>query len=120
MEKGSSRAGGVLVVEDDVLIAQWIGEELTALGFEEVFLAHDLATGLEYARTRPLLLAILDVNLGQELVYPVASALYSRGIPFFFSTALSGKDLPPQWSSHTVLSKPVDGRILAQAISRLQ
>jgi hypothetical protein len=40
-------------------------------------------------------LAVLDVNLGDEKVYPVADALAERDVPFVFLTGYGSEMLPP-------------------------
>jgi DNA-binding NtrC family response regulator len=51
-------------------------------------------------------LAVLDVNLGGEEVFPVAAALAERGVPFVFSTGYGNAGLPAAWRDRPTLQKP--------------
>jgi CheY-like chemotaxis protein len=56
--------------------------------------------------------AILDVNLGGQLVYPVADQLMDRGIPFVFVTGYGRESVDQRYASIQVLEKPVDQQAL--------
>jgi hypothetical protein len=47
--------------------------------------------------TRSIDAAMLDVNLGGNLVFPVAEALSERGIPFAFFAAMMGIQIVVVW-----------------------
>jgi hypothetical protein len=51
-------------------------------------------------------LAVLDVNLGGEDAFPIATVLAGRGIPFAFSTGYGNAGLPDEWRSRPTLQKP--------------
>ena len=68
-------------------------------------LAH-LDKALHAARHETLDLAILDVNLNGEEIYPVAEVLMERGIPFAFSTGYGVHGLLERWRKHPTLQKP--------------
>jgi len=102
-----------LVVEDEFLIAQEMVAELRAQGFEDVQTASSLAEGEACLRKRTFAFAILDVNLGSELVFPLAEKLSRKHVPFVFCTAMSKRDMPAKWSRFPALSKPFDGATLA-------
>jgi len=42
--------------------------------------------------------AVLDINLGNERVYPVADVLRGRGIPFVFTTGYDAAVVPDSYS----------------------
>ena len=56
--------------------------------------------------------AILDVNVGGELVYPVADLLSSRGIPFVFVTGYGRESIDRRFADRPVLEKPVERELL--------
>ena len=60
--------------------------------------------------------AILDVNLNDEKVFPVADALTAIGVPFVFTTGYSASDLPAAWRHVPRLEKPVDAASAALAL----
>jgi PAS domain S-box-containing protein len=100
---------GVLLVEDESAVALMMSEALIELGFCVIgpygTLAEAMAAVLVEAHVNA---AILDVNLGGELVYPVADFLVSRGIPFVFVTGYGSESIPPQYDHVPLLQKPLD------------
>src|SRR5262249_47228744 len=85
----------VLVVEDESLVALDIETMLEEMGCTVVASVPRLVRALDLASRLDLDLAVLDINLAGEVVYPLAFRLAARGIPFLFSTGYSTADLPP-------------------------
>ena len=110
---------GVLVVEDDVLIAMNLQAILWEVGFSDIHLAHDLATGSALLLSRAPGLGILDVNLGGQLVFPLAREMRARQIPIVFSTGGSASGLPLEWALHPILPKPLDTGALTATLGAL-
>jgi len=110
---------GVLVVEDDVLIAMNLQAILWEVGFSEIHLAHDLAAGSALLLSRAPGLGILDVNLGGQLVYPLARDMLARQIPIVFSTGGSAGGLPLEWAQYPILPKPLDTGSLTATLGAL-
>ena len=63
-------------------------------------------------------LAILDVNLGGERVWPVADALASRGVPYVLATGGHIEPPPPEHAGAPVLSKPFTLDAIEPALER--
>ena len=65
--------------------------------------------------------AVLDVNLRNEPVYPVADALAAQGLPFVFTTGYDTLAIPEAYAGVPRCEKPVDiaqlVRLLAKAHS---
>jgi DNA-binding NarL/FixJ family response regulator len=79
----------VLIVEDEFLIAYELRLLLESHGWSVIGPAPNVRTALALLQeTRPSV-ALLDVNLGTELVTPVALALKDMGIPFALASAYS-------------------------------
>ena len=78
----------ILVVEDDFFIREQLLEELRTLGFDDIRTAVDLRSGNEALDKGGIALAILDVNLGNDLVFPLADRIAHRRIPIIFCTAM--------------------------------
>jgi two-component sensor histidine kinase/DNA-binding response OmpR family regulator len=100
----------VMVVEDEVLIAMVLVDQLQEIG---------LATVGPYSRVADALkadgdvdAAILDVNLGGESVYPVAEMLDARGIPFAFMTGYGSASIDARFAAVPVLQKPIEAKVL--------
>ena len=91
----SLRGRRVLVVEDEYLIAEDLREQLLSCGAEVLGPVACVAEALALLKdgTAPDL-AILDIGLGREKVYPVADALRVRDIPFVFATGYDASAIP--------------------------
>ena len=63
--------------------------------------------------------AILDVNLRDVMVYPVADALVARGIPFIFATGCNLGSLPKRYARARCLGKPVETSAVIQEVEHL-
>lgn len=96
----------VLLVEDEGTVAMLIEEMLEDLGCTVVASVPRLALAREKAGTAQVDLAILDVNLAGERVFPVAEILRGRGVPFLFSTGYGASGLPEEFAQSPVLHKP--------------
>ena len=107
----------VLVVEDEYLLAEDLREGLEHQGAEVMGPAATVADALALLRTGPApYVAILDINLGGEMVYPVADALRARGIPFIFATGYEPWSIPKAYADVPRAEKPVE---LTQSASKL-
>lgn len=107
----------VLVVEDEGAIALLIEEMLEEFGCEVVASVARLAAACEIAGSVQVDLAILDVNLAGERVFPVADILRERQIPFLFSTGYGASGLPAEYAARPVLHKPFSESELQQKIA---
>lgn len=109
----------VLVVEDEAAISMLLEDMLLDFGCEVVGPAARLSTALDMVRTERFDLAILDVNLAGDPVYPVAEAVAARGVPFLFSTGYGSGGLEDPFRDRPVVQKPYTfaelKRMLAQA-----
>ena len=104
------RNGGavrVLVVEDEFLVAMDIESMLEQLGCVVGASVPRLLKALEVASTLDFDLAVLDINLAGEVVYPLAFRLAQRGTPFLFTTGYSTSSLPSELSDRPLVRKPV-------------
>ena len=108
----------LLVVEDDYLVAMDLADELTDHGAQVVGPAGSVEEALALvAADSAIDGAVLDINLRNEKVYPVAEALHARGIPFVFTTGYDAWLVPEAYAGFPRLPKPVDIRALVQSIS---
>lgn len=110
----------VLVAEDEYFIARDIARALHALGAEVVgpVPARDEVQAL-LATGERLDAAILDLNLNDEMVFPVMEALTARGIPVVFATGYDQTAVPVQYRDIPRWEKPFDPRVLVQALPDL-
>jgi CheY-like chemotaxis protein len=120
MSAGENLQGlGVLVVEDESMICLLLEDMLQDLGCKVVGTACSFKRALELAeREEGIDVAILDVNLGGQLVFPVADVLTRRGIPLLFATGTGAGGLPAHWQGHSSVQKPMTVAALAKGLGR--
>lgn len=106
----------VLVVEDEAIVAIYIEAQLTKVGFQVVGPAPSVAKALKLIAEVGCDVAVLDVNLRDETVEPVARALRSRHIPFIFLSAVSRDQLPHGFDEAVLIPKPASPTILVAAL----
>jgi CheY-like chemotaxis protein len=106
-----------LVVDDSLIVSLHLERALNTLGAANVAVAGTLQQALAIVDTRPVNLALLDINLNGEASYAVADRLAERAIPFVFVTGY-GRDarLPARFADVPLLAKPVAAHQLAEAI----
>ena len=98
----------VLIVEDNLLLAEVTKLLLDESGCEVVGPAGWLERGLELAGHEPLDGALLDINLHGEMSFPIAEVLSARGVPFVFVTGYEDRSIVPlAYRSAPRLDKPV-------------
>lgn len=112
----------LLIVEDETLISLLIETTVRDLGHEAAGCAYSVADALTVLDERPETIdaAMLDVNLGGRLVYPVADALEARCIPYAFLTGYGAHGVPARFSHARVMQKPFTEDDLADAMALLQ
>jgi DNA-binding NarL/FixJ family response regulator len=86
----------VLIVEDEALVAFQLEDMLADLGCAIIGPASRVGQALDLLRRRPVDAAVLDLNIGGELVYPVADALACRGLLTFSLPAMAPPALAPR------------------------
>jgi CheY-like chemotaxis protein len=107
----------VLVVEDNLLLAEVTKILLEDSGCEVVGPAGWLQRGLELAEQEPLDGAILDINLHGEMSFPIAEVLRRRGVPFIFVTGYEDRSIVPMaFRSAPRLDKPAPEEHLIEAM----
>lgn len=109
----------VLVVEDDYFLADAMSRMLQAGGAEVVGPVPSVAAALRLLRTRRPDAAVLDVNIGQETVFPVADALAADGVPFLFVTAADKVARPERHDMAPWLSKPAEASTTVRELVRI-
>jgi DNA-binding response OmpR family regulator len=109
----------VLVVEDRYMIASDIAEEVAGLGAEVLGPAPNLAAAGELIRLRRPDIALLDVNLDGEMVYPLAEDLAGRGVRIAFLTGYEAEVVDEAWRERPRLMKPVDTKMLREMLREM-
>lgn len=107
----------VFVVEDESLVAMQLEDMLLDLGCDLVGLAMRVGRALEMVAAAPRIdVAVLDVNIGGDKIYPVAEALRERGVPIVFATGYGRAGVEPDWQSYEILQKPYTANEVAEKL----
>jgi CheY-like chemotaxis protein len=111
----------LLLVEDEYLLALGLAEVASDLGAEVFGPVASVEDALALVDKLPELdAAILDINLGDATIFPVADALRARGVPFVFSTASDRAALPERFRDVPVCCKPFDFATFRATLGQLR
>ncbi len=102
----------VLLVEDEALVAMMIQESLSDFGFQVVGPVCSASEAVAAAKSDHFDAAVLDINLGDGLVYKVAEMLAGRGVPFVFVTGYDADSVDARFSNIPILQKPIEREML--------
>ena len=108
----------VLVVEDEALVGIMIQECMTELGFQIVGPVCTASDALAAAKDGDFDAAILDINLGDGMVYQVAEILARRHVPFVFVTGYDADSVDSRFREIPVLQKPVEREMLQKLFAQ--
>jgi CheY-like chemotaxis protein len=116
------RALRVLIVEDSFMTARALTRMLQDFGAEVIGPVPSVQKAMEVLDSGACDAALLDINLGNETVEPVAARLEQTGLPFLF---VSGYTSPktllenPKYKGKRLVAKPVEPTILRQAFTEV-
>ena len=96
----------ILIVEDEVLIGMVLDDILDMQGHQVIANCASLAEAQAAVEAGGFDVAILDVNIGADPVFPLADALVAGGTPIIFATGSSRDALPARFADMIVLEKP--------------
>lgn len=106
----------ILVVEDLLMLAEILADQLEDCGCRVVGPAAHLKRGIDLAQSEPLDGALLDVNLNGERCFPIAEVLQARSIPFAFLTGYGDAAIDPRFRDVPRLTKPYSSKELSQLL----
>lgn len=107
----------ILIVEDEAAVSFLVEDMLQDLGCTAVWHASSVKEALAILADHRPDAAVLDVNLRDELAYPVAERLDALGIPFIFATGYGRQGIPSDWLIKPVVQKPFDADALRDALN---
>ena len=103
------RGTSVLIVEDEYFLADDLARRFESAGAMVVGPAGSVSSSLaEVNRAGVVGVAVLDIRLGGELVFPVADELSGRAIPFVFVSGYDEVALPARYRHRRRLRKDAD------------
>lgn len=109
----------ILIVEDDIILSTDLAFLLTEAGCKAVLPVMSNTAALSAMAQYGVEAAILDVNVQDEWVFPVANALEEAEIPFLFLTAYSLASIPVEHRRRPFLQKPHHPEELINALSQI-
>ena len=114
------RGQRVLIVEDDALILMELEAVLQDAGVVVARSCRSIDEALDAAVQGGFDVAILDFGLRDQTAAPVARALASAGIPFFFYTGqVDGDPRLDEWRGRTMVPKPAPPAQITGELARL-
>jgi PAS domain S-box-containing protein len=105
--KQSESRRRILVVEDEGLVGALMSELIDQMGYAALGPCVDLNEAMNVMRRNHIDGAVLDVNLGGELVFPLAKALADRNIPLVFLIGYEKTAVAAGFEDFPILQKPV-------------
>lgn len=113
------RGKRIFVVEDETLISMLFEDILGDLDCEIVGPAMNIRQATDLARTADIDVAVLDVNLAGDPIFPVAEILAERGVPLVFSSGYGSSGLPDRWQNQPTLPKPFTFGQVAEVLNKI-
>jgi len=109
----------ILVVEDELLVAEYLGEILHGAGALVLGPLGRVAETLAFLEEHKdgLDAVVLDVNLHGQSSFPIADVLIRRGIRFVFTTGYDGAAMDEAYRSYPRCEKPFREEALLAALS---
>lgn len=108
----------VLMVEDEAYLAMALEDLLTDAGYH-VLGAARLSDALDIADHEHVDVALLDINLQGESVYPLANRLRESGVPFAFASAYSKDTIPQDFRDCELVRKPYTSERIIEAVESM-
>jgi CheY-like chemotaxis protein len=96
----------ILIVEDEPFIALTLEDMLSELGYAVAGSVAQVGDAIELLEHEEVDGALLDVNLGNQKIDPVADWLAARSLPFIFTTGYGRSGVPTGHANRPVLEKP--------------
>jgi CheY-like chemotaxis protein len=110
----------VLIVEDELLIAELIAEALAEAGVKSSSVAYSLPEAWSLVERVAFDGAVLDINVRGDMTAELAEDLRRREVPFVFvSGYVAGSEHQSRFPGVTLLRKPFRVSELAAAVEHL-
>lgn len=106
----------ILIVEDEYFLADEVRRKLQQLGAQVVGPTPRVDEALMLIDSQAVDAAILDIHLGDELVFPVAERLEHLDVPFIFATGYDASIIPSHFNGFALCEKPVELENIARAL----
>ena len=109
----------VLVAEDDFIVACDLCDTVEEAGFSVEGPHGDVSSAmLAFQKHKPDL-AILDVHLGDDVIYPLAERMMAENVPVIFHSGLADPDdVIARYPQSNTLAKPCPPNQVIDTLSR--
>ena len=114
---GALAGKSVLVVEDEMLVALEIERILGAAGSKVLGPVASIAEATAIIEAQAVDLALLDINVRGEFIYPLTKKLAERNIKFVFSTGYDEVSIPSNLRQTPCVRKPFTPEKLIATLS---
>ena len=101
-----SGSRSILIVEDEPLISMMLEDFLESLGHKVAGTCDTVNEAMNATDRGGFDLAILDVNLKGENVWPVATRLQEQGVPFVIASGGHVDPPPAEFAAVPLIEKP--------------
>ena len=101
-----SAARNILIVEDEPLIAMMLEDFLESLGHSIAATCDSVDAAMAEVEKGGFDVAILDVNLKGQNVWPVAARLREQGVPFVIASGGHVDPPPAEFAAVPLIEKP--------------
>src|SRR5262245_40544599 len=110
----------ILIIEDEYFLAEDICVALKELGADIVGPVADVGDAIRIVNSSQAIdAAVVDINLKDEAIYPVADRLRTRKIPFVFTSGYDRKAIVSRFQDVQLFEKPIDVAALSQSLGSL-
>jgi DNA-binding response OmpR family regulator len=122
-QHGLLHGARIIVVEDEAIVALLLADSLRDAGADVIGPAGSVARALtlidEASLNGGLSAAVLDVNLGGHIVWPVADKLIALGVPFLFATGYGWGLDRSAYPKAPIVAKPFDIGALISTVASI-
>ena len=108
----------ILVVEDDQVVAQFVSAMLEDARATVVGPCHSVRAAQAILDAEPVDAALLDVNLADGKIFPVAERLAALRVPFLLLSGYGEDAVPADRPGWRALAKPFRGQVLVETLAR--
>lgn len=111
----------ILVAEDEYMLADDLARALADAGARVLGPTGHMGSATIMAANEPKIdLAVLDINLRGDMVFPLADRLRERGVPLLFATGYDAAIIPERFRSVPRFEKPVPPEAVCAAAWRMR
>lgn len=107
----------ILIVEDEYFLADDLAKEFARRGADIVGPLGEVVEAIELLKAGTRIdAALLDINVRNQLIFPLARALRQHRIPFAFTTGYDKGWVDPEFADVPLCEKPFDMAAVANCL----